>query len=171
MRSSLAAACAALLALLLWPGIPTAQGDAVDAFIRAQMQEQRIPGMSLAVVVRRADGRPWTQFIDERIFKPSGMHATYPITLNDGTTYPYGFGWQIGSFRGRRVVFHGGGGPGIATHFARYIDDRVTIVLLINLGDVDKDVILDGVARLFLTPSSTPALPASSARLIMTRAV
>jgi CubicO group peptidase (beta-lactamase class C family) len=57
-----------------------------------------------------------------------------PVALNDGKTHPYGFGWGVGSVNGRRVVQHGGGWQGFLTHIARYLDDRLTVVVLTNLG-------------------------------------
>ena len=73
-----------------------------------------------------------------------------PVKLNDGTTYPYGFGWELGSFKGQKMVYHGGGGPGIRTKFARFVDSRLSIIVLINLDDVDVDSIVYGVAALYL---------------------
>jgi CubicO group peptidase (beta-lactamase class C family) len=133
---------------------------------------------ALAEIIRKVSGKPWTEFLQEKVFRPSGMSATYPtdtkvdlpnraqgyvdndkllqapewlalrpsgaflstvldmakwdamlytdkiltassrqqmwtpVKLNDGTTYAYGFGWQLGSFRGRKLVHHGRGGPG-----------------------------------------------------------
>ena len=37
-----------------------------------------------------------------------------PVTLNDGTSYPYGFGWMFAKVRGHRLVHHPGGMPGFA---------------------------------------------------------
>ena len=71
-----------------------------------------------------------------------------------GSTYPYGFGWELGSFRGRRLVYHGGGGPGVRTKFARFVDDRLTIIVLINLDDVDVDSIVYGIAALYFSPTT-----------------
>jgi CubicO group peptidase (beta-lactamase class C family) len=172
---------------------------------------------ALAEVIRKVSGRPWTEYLNEKVFKPSGMTTTYPTNikgslptrasayvdnsklrevddnwpalrpsgaflstvldmakwdamlytdkiltessrkqmwaparLNDGTTYPYGFGWEVKSFRGRRLVHHGGGGPGVRAEFARFLDDRLTIIFLMNLDDVDKDSILYGIAALYL---------------------
>jgi hypothetical protein len=72
------------------------------------------------------------------------------IKLKDGTSLPYGFGWELGSFRGRKLVHHGGGMPGFRAEFARFVDDRLTIIILMNLDDVDKDSILYGVAGFYL---------------------
>lgn len=177
---------------------------------------------ALAEIIRKVSGRPWTEYLSEKVFKPSGMNTTYPtdtkvdlpnraqgyvdndelrdapewlalrpsgaflstvldmakwdamlytdqiltdstrqqmwtpVKLNHGASYPYGFGWQLNSRQGRKLVHHGGGMPGARAAFARFVDDRLTIIVLMNLDDVDKDSIVYGVAALYL-----PA-PASS---------
>jgi hypothetical protein len=35
-----------------------------------------------------------------------------PVRLSSGTTFPYGFGWNITDARGHRVIWHTGGGFG-----------------------------------------------------------
>ena len=75
-----------------------------------------------------------------------------PVTLDDGTSYPYGFGWQLASLRGHRQVHHGGGMAGFRAGFARFVDDRITIIVLMNLDDVDLDTIVRGVAAFYLPP-------------------
>jgi len=75
-----------------------------------------------------------------------------PVTLNNGTTYPYGFGWFVSQPGTRRQVYHGGGLPGFNAQFRRYIDDGVTVAMLMNLDDVDDDTIALGVAELHLPP-------------------
>jgi hypothetical protein len=74
--------------------------------------------------------------------------------LNNGTTAGYGFGWQLHSSFGRRLVHHSGGMPGFRAEFARFVDDRLTIIVLMNLDDVDVDSILHGIAQLYLPPSA-----------------
>jgi D-alanyl-D-alanine carboxypeptidase len=78
------------------------------------------------------------------------------VTLNDGTTAPYGFGWHVDSIRGRRRVWHGGGLPGFSSHFVRFVDDGLTVVVLANGDDGDLPSIANGVAAFYL-PASTPA--------------
>ena len=78
------------------------------------------------------------------------------VTLNDGTSRPYGFGWELGSFRGRKLVRHGGGMPGFRAEFARFVDDRLTIVVLTNLDDVDVESLAHGIAALYL-PAPVPS--------------
>ena len=158
-------------------------------------QYSNVGYFALAEIIRKVSGQSWTDYLSEKVFKPSGMNNTYPTNtkervqnrasayvdnnklqevddnwpalrpsgaflstvldmakwdamlytdkvlsessrrqmwtpakLNDGTTYPYGFGWELGSFRNRKLVYHGGGGPGIRTKFARFVDVRLTII-------------------------------------------
>ena len=80
-----------------------------------------------------------------------------PVTLNNGTTYPYGLGWELdaqGAVKGRRVVRHGGSVIGFRSEFARFVDDRLTIILLMNLHDVDWQTIVRGVAAAYLSPAT-----------------
>jgi CubicO group peptidase (beta-lactamase class C family) len=76
--------------------------------------------------------------------------------LTDGSNGSYGLGWEIGSFNGRRVVRHGGGMIGFRAVLARYVDDGLTIIVLMNLEDADREAIVDGVAALYL-PKGMPA--------------
>jgi CubicO group peptidase (beta-lactamase class C family) len=46
----------------------------------------------------------------------------------------YGFGWVIDTVNGHKVVGHGGFSEGFTAHIARYIEDRLTVVVLTNLG-------------------------------------
>jgi CubicO group peptidase (beta-lactamase class C family) len=171
---------------------------------------------ALAEVIRTVSGRPWSEYLTQKVFRPSGMTTTrttntkehlpnravgytdndqpriaddwpalrpsgaflstvldlakwdavlytdkilrdstrrqmwLPVTLNDGSTAPYGFGWQLGSLQGHKRVHHAGGMPGFRAALVRFVDDRLTIIVLMNLDDVDIDSIVDGVAALYL---------------------
>ncbi|MEO8256228.1 MAG: serine hydrolase domain-containing protein [Acidobacteriota bacterium] len=83
-----------------------------------------------------------------------------PVTLNDGTSYPYGLGWAIDSVKGHREVHHSGGIPGFLSEFARFVDDRLTVAVLLNLDDADVKTIARDVATLYLPPPE----PAPAAR-------
>jgi CubicO group peptidase (beta-lactamase class C family) len=171
---------------------------------------------ALAEIIHKVTGQPWTQYLDEKVFRPAGMSSTRPtnagerlpnkalgyndndrlimapewtalrpsgaflstvldlakwdavlytnkvlteatrrqmwapVTLNDGTSYPYGFGWFVDTFRNRRVVHHSGGMLGFRAQFARFIDDGLSIVVVMNLDDVDIDTIWRGLSRIYL---------------------
>jgi CubicO group peptidase (beta-lactamase class C family) len=171
---------------------------------------------TLAEVIRRTSGLPWTEYLAAKVFAPSGMTMTRPtntnesmpkravgnsaneerreaadsramrprgaflstvldlakwdavlytekvlsessrrqmwtpVELNDGTAHPYGFGWAISSLNGRRQVHHTGGMPGFRSGFARFVDDRLTVIVLMNLDDVDINSVVQGIAKLHL---------------------
>ncbi len=160
----------------------------------------------LGIIIEKASGKPYWQFVDQRIFKPLGMVSTrstdpQPIVPNrasgyewknnhfenrpvlppaigfsagsilstvedmakwdvvlytekllkkssldqiwtaaetkDGAEPPfdYGFGWFIESYHGHRLVQHSGGTPGFSSAIYRFVDDKLTIIILTNHGD------------------------------------
>src|SRR5688572_13112219 len=171
---------------------------------------------ALAEIIRKIAGQSWSEYLTQKVFRPSGMNTTFPtntkesvpnraagytdnnkllnaddwpalrpsgaflstvldlakwdavlntdkvlsestrgqmwtsVTLNNGTTSPYGFGWELQSPPGRRLVHHSGGMPGFRAMFARYMTDRITIIALMNLDDVDREAIVHGIAELHL---------------------
>jgi CubicO group peptidase (beta-lactamase class C family) len=80
-----------------------------------------------------------------------------PVSLNDGTTHPYGFGWFLDPFQGRRRVHHGGGVPGFTADIERFVDDRLTVVVLANLGGADVERIARDVAGFYVPALAPPA--------------
>ena len=44
----------------------------------------------------------------------------------------YGFGWLISEKFGRREIAHGGNATGFITYFARYPEERLTVIVLSN---------------------------------------
>jgi D-alanyl-D-alanine carboxypeptidase len=169
----------------------------------------------VAELIGAVAGRPWSEYVEERVLKPAGMTATdlytrtdapqrahgysdndkllaavnwvavpasgsyqstvrdlaaldralssdtilnettrrlmwSPVVLSDGTTSQAGLGWGLGPFAGRRRISHSGGLPGFVSQYWRFPDDRLTIVALINLDDVDAGAIMAGVAQRYL---------------------
>lgn len=88
-----------------------------------------------------------------RILKRDSLETLWtPVPLDDGSTYPGGMGWFIANVRGKRVVFHTNGGPGFSGVIVRYLDDRLTIIILTNMGAHHTDVmkINDELAEIYL---------------------
>lgn len=73
-----------------------------------------------------------------------------PVTLADGSTHPYGFGWATSRRAGHRNFSHGGGTAGFATLLSRYPDDGLTIILLSNLAGADVGGLERKIARHYL---------------------
>ena len=89
-------------------------------------------------------------YTDKILSESSRRQMWTPVTLNDGTTAPYGFGWELQSPPGRSLVHHSGGMPGFRAMFARYSNDRVTVIVLMNLDDVDQRSIVQRHRRVVI---------------------
>jgi CubicO group peptidase (beta-lactamase class C family) len=61
-----------------------------------------------------------------------------PVKLNDGTSYPYGFAWRVSNENGHRLIQHDGVDSSFTTRFVRYVNDRLSIIVLTNLGEDDE---------------------------------
>jgi CubicO group peptidase (beta-lactamase class C family) len=87
----------------------------------------------------------------EKILKKSSLEQMWTaVKLNGGKTHPYGFGWSLGERRGHRIIEHGGAWQGFKSYIARYVDDKLTIVVFANLAQADDQKIVRGVAAIYL---------------------
>jgi CubicO group peptidase (beta-lactamase class C family) len=97
-----------------------------------------------------ADGALYTNILDlakwdaalytEKLLKRSSFTQMWtPVTLNKGKTYPYGFGWDVTEMNGHRLLEHGGAWQGFTMHISRYVDDKLTVVVLTNLDSDHSD--------------------------------
>jgi CubicO group peptidase (beta-lactamase class C family) len=79
-----------------------------------------------------------------------------PVVLNDGVAIPSGLGWELESLvqPARRSVSHSGQIPGFRCEYIRFIDDDLTIIVLMNMDDVDSWTIVNGLVRMQLTESA-----------------
>jgi Beta-lactamase len=107
--------------------------------------------------LQKWDGALYT----ERLLKKASLERMWTVEkLNNGKPNKanYGFGWEIGSANGHRVIAHGGAWQGFTCYIARYVDDRLTIVALTNLdsGHANPKKIVTGVAAIY-NPALKPA--------------
>jgi CubicO group peptidase (beta-lactamase class C family) len=99
----------------------------------------------------------------EKLLKKSSFDEMWTVArLKNGrpNAQHYGFAWFIDSINGHRVIQHSGSWQGFKTYIARYVDDRVTVVVLTNLGEADQARIAHGIAGLYrheLAPSARSA--------------
>jgi CubicO group peptidase (beta-lactamase class C family) len=54
----------------------------------------------------------------------------------DGTPADYGFGWFLNSYKGHRRMWHYGETVGFRTTIQRFVDDKLTIIVLCNRDDL-----------------------------------
>ncbi|MEK7834121.1 MAG: serine hydrolase domain-containing protein [Acidobacteriota bacterium] len=173
---------------------------------------------SLAEIIARVSGKPWGEFLNERIFAPLGMAATQvtnsaaiipnradgyewnkdklqnstdylavrpsgaflstvldlakwdaalygdtilkqatrelmwtPVKLNDGKTYPYGFGWELSPLGNHRQIHHGGSLPGFRSRYSRFPDDKLSIIVLTNSDNANPVTIVQAIAALYFS--------------------
>ncbi len=178
---------------------------------------------ALAEIIHNVSGKPWDEYIAERVFRPSGMTATRTTNqadivperasgydwnngrlqnaepliavrpsgaflstvldlakwdaalytdkilkqgtreqmwkpaakttrkLDEGTNYYYGYGWQVAQMNGHRLLLHNGTLSGFRGGFARFIDDRLSVIILTNGGDASRESIALGIAALYMS--------------------
>jgi CubicO group peptidase (beta-lactamase class C family) len=84
---------------------------------------------------------------------PASLEAWWaPVSLANGTTFPYGFGWGIEEQRGYRLIEHGGSWQGFRAAIARYVEQGLTVVVLSNLAQAQPETMAHEIAGL-LEPS------------------
>lgn len=88
----------------------------------------------------------------DRFLKQSTRDQMWtPVKLNDGKDHPYGFGWELATVGGHKVVRHGGSLPGFRAGLWRFNDDKLTVVVLTNADNANPGAIALGVANLYIT--------------------
>src|SRR5664279_5612323 len=88
----------------------------------------------------------------EKLLKRSSLEQMWTVAkLSNGqpNSGHYGFGWFIETKHGHHVVEHEGSWQGFQTQISRYVDDKVTVVVLTNLGGSKPAVFADHVADLY----------------------
>jgi CubicO group peptidase (beta-lactamase class C family) len=81
-----------------------------------------------------------------------------PVRLNNGGTYPYGFGWRVGEQRGHRQIGHTGSWQGFKTSIQRYPDFDLTVIVLANLAEAQPEAISYGIAGIIEPALAAPHL-------------
>jgi CubicO group peptidase (beta-lactamase class C family) len=91
-----------------------------------------------------------------KVLSRAGLEMSWtPVRLNDGGTYPYGFGWNLTQQRGYRRIGHSGAWLGFQATIQRYPDFDITVIVLANLAQAKPEAIALGIAGL-LQPALTP---------------
>jgi len=89
----------------------------------------------------------------EKLLKRASLDQMWTVAkLKNGrpNSGEYGFGWFVQYENGHRLIDHGGAWQGFETHISRYLDDKLTVVVLTNLADADPSRIAGPVAEIYL---------------------
>jgi len=90
----------------------------------------------------------------EKLLNRSSLDQMWtPAKLKNGQPNKdgYGFAWFIGERHGHREISHDGAWQGFKTVIARYVDDRLTVVVLANLAEAKPGEIAEHVAEMYLS--------------------
>jgi CubicO group peptidase (beta-lactamase class C family) len=83
----------------------------------------------------------------QRTPSPAGLRASWtPVRLNNGGTYPYGFGWMVTEQRGHLRIGHTGSWQGFRGSIQRYPEYDLTIIALANLEQAVPEAVSFGIA-------------------------
>ena len=85
----------------------------------------------------------------EKVLKRSSLDQMWTVApLKDGkpNSGHYGFGWFIDQINGHRVIEHEGAWQGFTGNISRYVDDKLTVVVLTNAAHSKPDEITHHVA-------------------------
>jgi CubicO group peptidase (beta-lactamase class C family) len=83
-----------------------------------------------------------------------------PAKLNDGTTTPYGYGWQLSPLNGHRSIAHGGSWQGFKSQINRYVDDKLTVIVLANAAQARPSKIANLIAKHYVPELEVKVAPA-----------
>jgi CubicO group peptidase (beta-lactamase class C family) len=107
----------------------------------------------------------WDRALRERrLLSPSSYEAWWaPVRLANGTTYPYGFGWEIVEQRGQKLIEHTGSWQGFEAAIARYPDQDLSVAVLANLDQAEPGTMAHEIAGIvepkLALPDPAPSLP------------
>lgn len=113
-----------------------------------------------ALYVTIRDLTRWAVALNHRrVPSPAALDTAWtPVRLNDGATYPYGFGWAVFNQRGALRIAHGGSWQGFKTVIARYPESGLTVIALANLAEAQVSAIAYGIAGMLDTTLAAPHL-------------
>jgi len=95
----------------------------------------------------------------EKLLKKSSLRQMWSaVTAKDGAVAPfgYGFGWFIDVYHGHRIIQHSGGTMGFSSAIYRFVDDRLTIIILTNHADRILDQMAIDIAGIYLPTLRRP---------------
>src|SRR6266480_2602387 len=90
----------------------------------------------------------------EKLLTKASLNQIWAATLtNDGADAPfsYGFGWFADSYHGHHFVQHSGGTPGFSSAIYRFVDDKLTIIILTNHSDMIIDQLAIDISGRYVT--------------------
>jgi CubicO group peptidase (beta-lactamase class C family) len=103
-----------------------------------------------------ADMFRWDQALyTEKLVSAAMLKLAFTsATLTSGEKTGYGFGWNVGEYRGHHRVFHDGSTCGFRNAIHRYPGDRFSVIVLLNRSIAEPDSLAERLADIFLMEAS-----------------
>ncbi|HSK71400.1 MAG TPA: serine hydrolase domain-containing protein [Pyrinomonadaceae bacterium] len=95
----------------------------------------------------------------EKLLKKSSLEQmwTPAKTINGAMpSFDHGFGWFIENYRGQRDIHHSGGTLGFSSVIHRFVDDKLTIIILTNHADRIIDQMAINIAGIYVPALRRP---------------
>jgi D-alanyl-D-alanine carboxypeptidase len=77
-------------------------------------------------------------------------------TLPGGSSTRYGLGWWVDEYKGHRRIRHGGSNPGFRTEYTRFVDDHLSVIILVNSEAARPDAMAVEIAGFYVHGLGTP---------------
>lgn len=112
----------------------------------------------------------WDNALRSRsLLKPSSWEQILsPVRLNSGKTYAYGLGFFLDPWQGHRRVYHDGQLPGFITLFEDFVDDRLSILIMMNTDEISVGRLAHSIAGFYVPALAPPVykpLPDADAQI------
>ncbi len=106
-----------------------------------------------AFVSSLADLMRWDNALDgDVVLSPTSRQTMWSAArFTDGTEGAYGLGWRVEQINGLLEIGHGGSIPGFRSYYARFPQERLSVIVLTNEGDDDPRMIAHAVAQRYLS--------------------
>jgi CubicO group peptidase (beta-lactamase class C family) len=118
--------------------------------IKAKFVDMSIPYAAGGLYSTVEDLYRWDQALyAEQLVPQKALDAMFTphAAIPESGGLNYGYGWFVGQWLNRSVVFHPGGLVGYTSLIDRYPDDKVTVIVLSNQESLDPSTISDNVEK------------------------
>jgi CubicO group peptidase (beta-lactamase class C family) len=98
-----------------------------------------------------------------KLLKQSSLDQTWTVFLLNGgkpNSANYGFGWEITSVNGHKLIDHGGAWQGFRCHVLRYPDDSISVAVLANSDSASPEQFAHVIAGIVNPALELPKLVA-----------
>jgi len=87
----------------------------------------------------------------DKVLPASVRQASWtPAKLNNGSATEYGYGWQLFERNGHKTIAHSGSWQGFRAQLYRFVDDKLSVVVLANSASARPNKLGDIVAAHYL---------------------